>query len=143
MYFDFKAYKTNIERGQTPFTPCISILCQLNDMLRFILDKGVTEKIKGTRALAGYFRGLALENGISIPRYPLTNALTPIIFDLLNAYDVFEKLWREYGMYINPNGYMRERICRVGHMGDLTFSDYDKLVSAILEINGGHDIAQK
>jgi aspartate aminotransferase-like enzyme len=134
MYFDFKEYVTNMERGQTPFTPCIGLLYQLNDMLRLILEQGIHDKIKKTHELAVYFRRWAIENDIKIPSYPLSNALTPVIFDDINACRVYEKLRDDHDIYINPNRYMSERICRVGHLGNLSVEDIDLLIIALKQV---------
>ena len=34
IYFNFKSYIADIQRGQTPFTPAISIILQLNKRLK-------------------------------------------------------------------------------------------------------------
>jgi aspartate aminotransferase-like enzyme len=53
----------------------------------------------------------------------------------MSAYDIFLKLKDEHGIWICPNGgEQKDRIFRVGHMGSLSESDYDKLVSALKEI---------
>ena len=43
MYFDFKDYLKNAERGQTPFTPAVSIILQIHERLLNI-DKKVPMK---------------------------------------------------------------------------------------------------
>lgn len=134
MYFDFKAYVNNMTRGQTPFTPCIGLLYQLNDMLKHLLEQGIDNKISRTHTLATYFRKQARKNNIQMPVYPLANAVTPVLFSDINAFNLHEKLRDQYSIYINPNGLMPERICRIGHLGNLTEVDYDLLITAINDI---------
>lgn len=134
MYFDFKAYNADMKRGQTPFTPCIGILYQLNDMLKQILKQGVANKINETKSLADYFRRMVVKSGINIPSYALSNALTPILFDTVDAYDVYKKLRDDFNIYINPNGFMSDYICRVGHLGNLTSKDFDMLLYALNKV---------
>ena len=57
LYFDFKDYLLNIKRGQTPFTPCVGVLFELNDMLHHIDQQGVKYRIKEVKDRADYFRG--------------------------------------------------------------------------------------
>ena len=39
-------------------------------------------------------------------------------------------------MWVCPNGgELKDKIFRVGHIGNLTFEDYDKLINALKEMN--------
>ena len=134
MYFDFKLYVKNFERGQTPFTPAIGIMYQLHEMLAYILDEGIESRISKTRELAQHFRAHMQCINIEIPHYPLSNALTPLVFDGISARTVYERLRDEYGFYVNPNGYLADRICRVGHLGKIEKSDLTLLALALGEI---------
>ena len=57
MYLDLKEALKNAERGQTPFTPAVSILLQINKRLRTIDENGGAKtEIDRVRNLANYFR---------------------------------------------------------------------------------------
>ena len=66
----------------------------------------------------------------------LSNAVTPLSpTNGMSAYDIFLRLKAGFGIWICPNGGdLKDKIFRVGHMGNLRLSDYDKLVSALKEI---------
>lgn len=137
MYFDLKDALTNQERGQTPFTPAVGTLLQINARLKEIESVGgVGAEINRARNLAENFRvkikGLPLE----IVSENLSNAVTPLHpTNGMSAYDIFLKLKDEHGIWVCPNGGdMKDRIFRVGHMGCLSETDYDKLVSALKEV---------
>jgi aspartate aminotransferase-like enzyme len=135
-YLDLKRHILDQERGQTPFTPAVGILLDLNAMLRKVAKEGLEAKIKRTADLAAYFRKGASEMGIPMPDYPLSNAVTPILFDG-NAYDVFLKLRDEYDITLTPSGGdLRGKILRVGHIGNLSEEDYDVLFGALKEVLG-------
>ena len=134
MYLDFKLYVKNFERGQTPFTPAIGIVYQLHEMLALILNEGIENKISSTKALADHFREHMQNINIEIPKYPLSNALTPLVFNKINAITVYEKLCAEYGFYVNPNGYLADKLCRVGHLGNIKKSDLTLLALALGEV---------
>ena len=52
-----------------------------------------------------------------------------------NAYEIFLKLKDEYGIWICPNGGdLKEKIFRVGHLGNLTVDDNRRLVEALKKI---------
>ena len=55
MYFDLKDALKNGERGQTPFTPAVGILLQINERLRQI-EMGVQAELDRVAALAADFR---------------------------------------------------------------------------------------
>ena len=49
-----------------------------------------------------------------------------------SASEIFTVLKNEYGIWICPNGGKnKETVFRVGHLGNLTTQDYDRLLQAI------------
>ena len=133
-YLDLRHHILDQERGQTPFTPSVGTLLCLNDMLHTIDDMGIEEKIRRTRELAEYFRQQAKGIGLRIPVYPLSNAVTPILFDG-NATEVYKRLNDDYDITVTPSGGdLKPNMLRVGHIGNLERSDYDALISALKEI---------
>ena len=136
MYFDFNLYIKNGLRGQTPFTPSIGILMQMNDMIKKIKEEGIENKVFTTRQLAEDFRNKMKEVSFKIPLYPLSNAMTPVLFDS-DAKIYYQKLIDEYDITVNPcGGELTDKMLRVGHMGNLTIEDNDTLVKAFCNIRG-------
>lgn len=135
LYFDFKEHIENQKRGQTPFTPAVGVLIELHEMLKSLESKGIDVKIAETKAQCEHFRTVAKESGLIIPSYPLSNAVTPIMFPEGNAIEVFETLRCDYDITVTPSGGALKKIMlRVGHMGNLTRDDNDQLISALKEI---------
>lgn len=136
MYFDLANALKNGERGQTPFTPAVGILLQINTRLKEILSNGGAEsEILRTAMLAEDFRnrivGLPLE--IASPR--MSNACTPLHPVHVSAYKIFEILKNEYNIWVCPNGGdLADRIFRVGHIGDLTAADNKILVDSLKDM---------
>lgn len=131
-YFDLKAYGRNMERGQTPFTPAVGIILQMEKMLSDIRDKGIETQMEEIRKKAYYFREKAVERGLIIPAYPLSNALTPIWFDG-NAKKIYQRIIEKNDMYVTPSGgALENHLLRVGHLGSLGLKDYDELLDAIV-----------
>lgn len=134
LYFDFKDYFINIARGQTPFTPAVGILLELNDMLGRMLKTGVDKHLHAIAAKAVYFRSRIREIGARLPNYPLSNAITPIIFDKPLALGIFNFLKDNFDIFVNPcSGEMENYMLRISHIGNLTFDDYDMLINCIKE----------
>lgn len=136
-YLDIKIALKNMERGQTPWTPAVGILIQINARLKEIDERGGIEaEVERTSALAEYFRKGIKVLPFEIFSESLSNAVTPLHCSTASAYDIFLKIKDEYGMWICPNGgELKDKVFRVGHIGNLTFEDYDKLISAFIGLH--------
>ncbi len=137
-YFDLKIALKNAERGQTPWTPAVGILRQINARLKEIdANGGVEAEISRTAELAKYFRVKLKECNLPFEIFSesLSNAVTPLHPTTASAYDIFLKIKDEYGMWICPNGgKLKDSVFRVGHIGCLTTEDYDKLIAAFEDL---------
>lgn len=132
-YLDLERHVSNQARGQTPFTPAVDTLLELNIMLHMISNQGIDNKVCATAKLARYFRGAVADLGIRIPDYPLSNAVTPLLFDG-TAQDVYKRLKDEYELVLTPSGGdLKNTMLRVGHIGNLSIKDYDLLIVALKE----------
>lgn len=136
MYFNLKDALKNAERGQTPFTPAVGILRQINARLRQIeKDGGAASEIAKIKAQAQDFRTKIKGLPFEIVSESMSNALTPLHPTTASAYDIFLKLKDEYGIWICPNGGdMKDTIFRVGHFGAQTTEDNDTLVAAFKDL---------
>lgn len=136
MYFDLKDALKNGERGQTPFTPAVGILRQINARLKEIdSEGGVTEENKKIAELAADFRKKIKGLPFKIVSESMSNAVTPLQPTTANAYDIFLILKDEYGIWVCPNGGdMKDKIFRVGHIGALTKEDNTTLVNAFKDL---------
>lgn len=143
-YFDLKLALKNQERGQTPWTPAVGVLRQINVRLKEIDAAGGAEaEIERTAKLAQYFRDKLNEHHLpfEIISESLSNAVTPLHPTTQSAYEIFLKLKDEYGMWICPNGGdMKDSVFRVGHIGCLTETDYNKLIEAFIDMQSTHFI---
>ena len=139
MYLDLKSALANQERGQTPFTPAVSTLLQINERLNKIKSRGgASAEIEKVQSLAKYFR----ENIKKLPLRMVTesqsNAVTSLYTIDISAYEVFNVLKNDYGIWVCPNGGdLRDKIFRVGHIGALTYADYDALILALVQVLNG------
>lgn len=136
MYFNLADALKNGERGQTPFTPAVGILLQINARLKEIKSQGGSDaEVERVAAQAEDFRtkieGLPFEFVSESPANGVTS-LHPIT---ANAYDVFLTLKDEYGIWVCPNGgKMKNDIFRVGHIGYLKHEDNDVLIDALKDM---------
>ncbi|MDH5425857.1 MAG: aminotransferase class V-fold PLP-dependent enzyme [Gammaproteobacteria bacterium] len=139
LYFNFKSYLENGERGQTPYTPAVTIMLQLEARLKQIKQRGgVVQSIANAKEVAEYFRK-------SIKTLPLKeytpympNAMTTLTpTDGKSAMDVVNALEENYKVMVCPNGGAeRELVFRISHMGEMSKEYTDILINALHQYYG-------
>ena len=137
MYFDLKDALKNQERGQTPFTPAVGTLLQINARLRQIeADGGAAVEVTKCASLAADFRDKIKDLPLKIVSECMSNAVTPLSpTNGMSAYDIFLKLKDEHGIWICPNGgELKDKVFRVGHIGALSIADNDALIAALKRV---------
>lgn len=136
MYFDLQDALKNGERGQTPFTPAVSILIQINERLKEIKNQGgVESEIKRISNLAIDFRSRINDFPFEIKTESLSNSVTAVYCKTGLAKEIVDKLKFDYNIWVNPNGgELADKMFRVGHIGDLTIADNDKLIDAFQDL---------
>ena len=136
MYFDLKDALHNAQRGQTPFTPAVGTLLQINARLKALEAQGGAEaETKRIAALAEDFR-LRIKNlPLTMGSESMSNAVTPLMTQGCSAHDIFTILKDEYSIWVCPNGGdMKDRLFRVGHIGALTIEDNTALIDALEDL---------
>lgn len=136
MYFDLKDALKNQERGQTPFTPAVGILLQINERLKEIdRNGGADAEVARVAAQAEDFRTKIKELPFEFVSESPANGVTSVHPTTAKAYDIFLTLKDEYGIWICPNGGdMKDTIFRVGHIGALTHEDNTTLINALRDM---------
>ena len=136
MYFNLADILKNMERGQTPFTPAVGILRQINTRLKEIEAAGGADvEVTRVAAQADDFRAKIKELPFELVSESPANGVTPVHPQNADAYKIFEILKDEYDIWICPNGGdMKNTIFRVGHIGYLTHEDNTTLVNALKDM---------
>ena len=136
MYFDLKNALKNQERGQTPFTPAVGILLQINERLKDIdRNGGADAEVNKVAAQARDFREKIKDLPFELVSESPANGVTSVHPTTADAYEIFLKLKDEYGIWICPNGgEMKNTIFRVGHIGALSHDDNTTLVNAFKDL---------
>lgn len=136
LYFDLKDALKNGERGQTPFTPAVGILRQINVRLKEIDAAGGAEtEIAKVAELAEDFREKIRNLPFEIVSESMSNAVTSLHPTTASANDIFLTLKDEYGIWVCPNGgELKDKVFRVGHIGELSKEDNDILVNALKDM---------
>ena len=64
--------------------------------------------------------------------YPLSQMLTPLIFEDVKASEVLQILRERYHLYVNPcGGDLADKLCRVSHIGNTTIEDFENLINKL------------
>ena len=136
LYLNLKNALKDGERGQTPFTPAVGILRQINARLKEIeAAGGVESEIEKIAELAKDFREKIKGMPFEITSESMSNAVSPLHPLNTSAYKIFEILKDEYQIWVCPNGgKMAEVVFRVGHIGALTKDDNTTLVNALKDM---------
>lgn len=133
MYLSLKEHIKNMERGQTPNTPAVGIILELQQRLMMIENQGIAVVQKEIQDRAFYFREKLSQLHIQLPSFPLSNAITPILLND-NAEKIYRYLKEIHAIYVTPSGgTYKNRLLRIGHLGNLKLSDYDELCSLLKE----------
>ena len=137
-YFDLRRYKLNLTRGQTPFTPAISLLYQLDARLDKILDEGLDQVVARHEQMAVYLRTQLRSIDIDTFDIAPANGMVGIRFGPdIDASAVVDKLRSQFKIQITPSPEPdKHRIARVGLFGNLGIRDIDTLVSALRAVIG-------
>jgi len=136
LYFDLKECLKNGERGQTPFTPAVSILLQINARLKEIeAAGGIDIENQRIKKQAEDFRNKIKDLPLEIASESLPNAVTPIHPLNASANEIFNILKDKYEIWVCPNGgELKDKIFRVGHIGAITPEDNDRLINALKDM---------
>ncbi len=133
-YLSLKQALLNAKRGQTPFTPALSLIYQLRCRIDQIKAQGgVSVIVQKTAEMAAYFRQKVADiPAFTLPSYTLSNGLTPLLTGEIDAYQLFLDVMHNHGIVLTPcGGDLAQSLIRVGHMGYLQRSDYDRLLIAL------------
>ncbi len=139
LYFNFKDYLSNAERGQTPYTPAVTIMLQLEERLKQIKRKGGLEgSIANAKEVAEYFRDSIKSLPLRAYTPYMPNAMTTLTpTDGKSALEIVNALENGYKVMVCPNGGdLRDIIFRVSHMGEMTKEYTDVLIDALFDYYG-------
>ena len=135
LYLSLKQALINGERGQTPFTPAVTIMLQLNKRLNNIIKNGgIDEERKSIEQNANYIRKELRSFPFEIVADSPSNAVTAF-YTKTNAKDIVNIMKNEFNIWICPNGgEYAERVFRIGHIGNISAKDNRNLIDSFYSI---------
>ena len=125
-----------MDRGQTPFTPAVQTLIQINQRLKEIeANGGVDAEVERIHNLALDFRSKIKDMPFETFSNSLPNGVTALHPLTASANEIFLILKDEYNIWICPNGGdLKDKVFRVGHIGALTEDNNTTLVDALKDM---------
>lgn len=155
-YFDLKKYRDNLLKDTTPFTPALSLLFGLEQVLNLFEEEGLEEVYKRHALMMNMTRAAFKALGIPLltsdkDGSPTVTAVKPDDFD---AEDLRKALKQEFGLSIaGGQQHLTGKILRIGHMGYCSPSDVLQIISLVevglkiigkeIELGKGTAAAQK
>lgn len=138
VYFNFNTYIDNIHRNQTPFTPPISIILQLQYRLRELKNIGIENENKRISDLGKYFRNSIKDLPIELYLNEMAEGMTSIIpTDGKNALKIINDFKQLYNIVLTPSGGdLKDKLIRISHMGEMNKEYIDVLINALKDYYG-------
>lgn len=134
-YLNFKKYLQNQEIGQNPYTPAVSLVMALKVALEYLLEKEISyitskkreERISLERKLQELGFNLFIEDEKN-----RGNSLVVVSHENIDIEQLIKLLDRDFDITIaNGQGKYKNKLIRIGLLGDYKDEDYNELLNAI------------
>lgn len=136
VYWDLKAAKKYLEKGQTPWTPAVSLLYGLSAALDMMTEEGLANIIERHKRIGAYTRaGLkarGLELFVADERYASNTVTAFKIPSGIDGADLVKRMRTEHGVVVAGGQQdLSGKIARVGHLGYVSQADIDSVFKAL------------
>ena len=144
LYFDVNQAMNFLDKGQTPWTPCLSVLFALDTAVKHILGEGIEETFRRHEKLGEQARAGIEKMGLDLfpdPQFA-SNALTAVNVPAgLDGESLVESLRLRHDMIIGGGqGTLKGKIIRIGHMGFCFENDVERCLNAISVVLGENQL---
>ena len=119
-YFDIFDYVNNANRGQTPFTPAVGIVNQLDKRLQKIKNEGLENFRNRYKKNTLYLREGLKNLGFNVLAESPANCVTAVYTKDLDAYKIVQIMREKYNIEIAPSGgELKHKLFRIGNFGNI------------------------
>lgn len=136
-YWDFSAAKRYLERGQTPWTPAVSLVFALDVALGMLLKDGVSAIIDKHARIGGAARDGVKSLGLSLfaEESHASNTVTAVSGPADLDIKELRRMMREQKDIVLGGGQQKldGKVFRIGHMGWVTEDEIKEVITAIAE----------
>ena len=135
-YFDLKAARQYLERGQTPFTPAVGAMYGLSKALDNMLDEGLEGVYERHARIAGFTRDCMKDLGLELlaeNEAYASNTVTAVKMPAgVDSDQMMGILHGEENVVLaTGQGKLTKDIFRIGHLGHVTQEDIEEVVTAL------------
>lgn len=133
-FFDILEHIKDWKRNQTPFTPAVSLLFQLERRLEKIMEEGIEPyRARYCRLTEEVRAGLRSLGFSPFAEHP-ANCVTAVWTEKYDAKDIVRTLSQKYDIEIAPSGgEIGNHLFRIGNFGAVDSADIAELMSALRE----------
>lgn len=137
-FWDFQSARAFAAQGMTPVTPPLTLLYALDAALDLIFEEGLERVWKRHESLGERTRAGVLGLGLELfadPRYA-SNTVTAVSLPESTPARAVLRLLRERRQVElqGGQGYLADRMVRIGHMGWVTAEDIDNALAALGDV---------
>ena len=130
-YFDLLKAVASAEKGDTPYTPAITIVLALQCALDMMRKEGIENVIARHDANASAVRAAVTAMGMQLLAVVPSNAATAVLTPGESAGKITKHIEERYGVKIaGGQGSLKGKIVRIGHLGYYDETDMYTVVSA-------------
>jgi len=124
-YFSLTHAKTYREKGQTPWTPAINIIYQLNKALEMLSEEGFDKVIERHKNMAEITRKTVTDMGLELFSSSPSNGITSVkVPEGIDGTKLIEQICEKYGVrFANGQREYKGKLIRIAHMGYVTVPD--------------------
>lgn len=131
-YFDIFDYVNNANRGQTPFTPAVGIVNQLDKRLQKIKDEGLENFRNRYKQNTLYLREGLQKLGFNVLAENPSNCVTAVYTNDIDAYQVVQLMREKYNIEIAPSGgELKHKLFRVGNFGNISHNEINMCLDCL------------
>lgn len=135
-YLSLKEALRNASRGQTPWTPAVSIVLEIDTRLKAISKAGIDAERREISSRALAVREALSSTALRLVVESPSNAVSAFYCPGHNAKLIVDQAKLHYGMWLCPNGgKLADDVFRIGHIGCITAEQNAALVSALKQMS--------
>lgn len=138
-YFDFWKMADAVAEGTTTYTPAIHVIFALEASLGVLLTEGMEEVYSRHERLAAMCRDGLLDlgwSGFSDPAHASPTVTSVLVPPGSSATALRRRLETEAGVVVSQGrGEWKERMIRIGHMGNVRTRDIEHLLRAVASVS--------
>jgi len=136
-YFDLKAFKKSNARNETPVTPAVSLLFAAKAALDLLAKEGLEQRIERHRKAGEILRKKLTECGFELLAEKGYESNTVTTFKTSDAEFIQTQLREKFGIEVASGiDELRGKILRIGHLGNYSLKQIEKLAAAIENVAG-------